>query len=472
MSLTPRPAQEQAIQAILADKRHLCRAQVGAGKTLVGVEAVKRSGAQRVITVAPLNTKSGWQRTFAGQGVELPFQQIKTTSEKGKALVALMEGQPGIFFCGWEVFRRYAMWGAFPIDFAIFDEVHRAQNRKSSTHEAMKSVKAEYQIALSATPWGNHIQGSWAILKSLWPNEYPAFWTFVTKYLTKELNEEAVKQGNKHAYVAGHERVPGSVWESIPSKSDFPSPFTGEPIVHTIEVDLTPAQQKIYNKLENEGVAWLEENFLATGLPAEKYLRLIETTLAVPSIKQDWIRRKDKDTGEWYKEWGDVVYFKDDAKSSKLDALIEVLNDLYAEAPVPVLVFTHSQKLATILTKQLQGKGYNARRFVGGMSPEERQWKLENFGKDFDILVATIPTMAEGVDGLQHVCNVEVWLSVSDNRLLNTQAKGRLSRPGQTKPVQRYVIVARNTVETDRQLPRIQRDEELLDASFTERQAA
>jgi superfamily II DNA or RNA helicase len=465
VSLTPRPAQEQAIQAILADKRHLCRAQVGAGKTLVGVEAVKRSGAQRVITVAPLNTKSGWQRTFAGQGVELPFQQIKTTSEKDKALVALMDGQPGIFFCGWEVFRRYAMWGAFPIDFAIFDEVHRAQNRKSSTHEAMKSVKAEYQLALSATPWGNHIQGSWAILKSLWPNEYPAFWTFVTKYLSKEPDRYS-------KFRVGAEKVPGAVWQSIPSKSDFPSPFTGEPIVHTIEVDLTPAQQKIYDRLEAEGAAWLGENLLATGLPSEKYLRLIETTLAVPSIKQDWIRRKDKDTGEWYKEWGDVVYFKDDAKSSKLDALIEVLNDLYAEAPVPVLVFTHSQKLATILTLQLQGKGYNARRFVGGMSPEERQWKLEAFGKEFDILVATIPTMAEGVDGLQRVCNVEVWLSVSDNPLLNTQAKGRLSRPEQTKPVQRYLILARNTVETNRQLPRIQRNQEELAASFTERQAA
>lgn len=465
-ALTPREAQEEAIQQILRDKHHLCRAQVGAGKTLVGVEAVIRSGAQRVLVVSPINPITGWEKTFARQGSTLPFRRIKTLKETDRTLQDLMNGKPGVYALSWELFRAHAWWNSFPLDFVIYDETHRGQNRKSITHAAMKSVRAEYQVALSATPWGNSVQGSWAILYSLWPEVYPkSFWSFVTQYLTKYADEHS-----KHN--VGAERIPGSVWASVPSKSDFPSPFQEEPIIHEIEVDLTPAQQKVYDRLEKEGVAWLEDNILATQLPSEQYLRLMETTLAVPSIKQDWIRRKDKDTGEWERVWGDVVYFKDDAKSTKADALREVLDDLYAAGPIPVLVFTHSKKMATILTEQLQKRGYRARRFIGGMSSEERQWKLENFGKEFDILIATIATVGEGTDGLQEVCSTEVWLSVSDQLILNDQARGRLSRPGQKKTVNRYIIRARNTIETNRQLPRLAENQMTLDASFTERKAA
>jgi superfamily II DNA or RNA helicase len=473
---TPRPEQEAAIQEVLSSKRHICRAEVGAGKTLIGVEAVIRSGVQTVLLVSPLNPIRGWRKTFERQGSELPFRQIKTLRNEDKDLGALMMGTPGVYAIGWELFRRHAMWKSFPIDFAIFDEVHRGQNRKSSTHEAMKSVRAEYRLNLSATPWGNRIEGSWAILKSTWPEAYPAFWPFVTKYLTKESDQYS-------RFKVGPERVPGTVWSSIPSKSYFPSPYQEEPIVHTVEVDLKPAQRKLYAQLEEEGFVWLEDNPLAVELPSTLYLRLMETTLATPSLRYEWrtvpddpeyeIKRpvRTNEAGVLEEEW-EVVYFEDDAKSTKADAVEEVLADLYAEAPVPVLIFTHSEKFATYFTKRLQKKGFDARRFIGGMSPEEREWKLEGFGKEFDILVATIATVGEGTDGLQEVCQNEIWVSVSDNRMLNEQARGRLSRPGQKNKVNRWMILAKNTVETDRQLPRIEKDSMLLEASFTDRKAA
>jgi hypothetical protein len=73
--------------------------------------------------------------------------------------------------------------------------------------------------------------------------------------------------------------------------------------------------------------------------------------------------------------------------------------------------------------------------------------------------------VAEGVDGLQLQSNTEIWLSVSDNRLLNSQAKGRLSRQGQTKTVQRYLIRAANTIELT-QAGRLATDEALLAESL------
>lgn len=464
--MVPRPEQLAAIEEVLAHKTHLCRGEVGSGKTLVGVEAALRSKAEFILVIAPINTFSGWRKTFIRQSGGAVKPLVIDSSKQGKLnFETLASRVPGAYLIGWERFRMYD-WANMPLDFVICDEVHRQQNRRAGTHASvMTTVKAEYKLALSATPWGNHIQGAWATIRWLWyrndevAGKNDSFWNWVTAYMTASLDEYSGKK------VEG-ERVPGTVWASLPSKSYFPSPFQDEPIIHEIECEMSAFQRKIYDRFEQEAVVWLEDRPLVADLPAIMRLRLREICLAVPSIREDWVRKQDKDTGLWEKVWGEVVYFEDTAKSSKADNIIEVLNDLYAEKPEPVLIFTHSRKFATMLTMRLQAKGFEARQFVGGMSKEERTWKLENFGKEFDIMVASIPTVSEGTDGLQLVSRIEFWVSLDDNRLLNTQAKGRLSRPGQTRPVQRYLFLAKNTVEV-KQLGKLEADQAQLDASFT-----
>lgn len=460
--LTPRPEQEAAIQAILRDRSHICRAEVGAGKTLVGVEAALRSGAKVTLVVSPLNTLSGWRKTFERQsGGKVTVWPINSKKIGKLHFEHLADGIPGVYFIGWERFRMYS-WMEMTPDFIILDELHRASNRKSSTYKSVESTrKSQYKLGLSATPAGNKIEGMWASINWLWWGDKeiaPAFWNWVSKYLRTERDQYVGKR------IVG-ERNPGAVWASLPSKSYFPSPFQEQPIIHEIECELTPFQRKVYDRFEQEGVVWLENNPLIADLPTVQAMRLREICLAVPSIRTIMVKHKDPDTGEEWEEPFEQVYFEDDAQSSKADAVFEVLGDLYAEKPEPVMIFTHSRKFATMLTLRLQEKGYRARQFVGGMSPDEREWKKENFGKEFDIMVSTIPTVGEGTDGLQEVCHIEFWISLTDNRMLNTQAKGRCSRPGQKHTVQRYLFLAKDTVE-QRQIGRLAADQEQLDASF------
>lgn len=462
-AMLPRPEQEEAIQAVLRDKAHICRGEVGAGKTLIGVEAVLRSGVKQALIVAPLNTFSSWKETFERQYFGVTFKQITNTAAGKQTHADLMNGVPGIYFIGWAYFRRFP-WAYSSIEFVIADECHRMQNRKSATAlMADTTIKAEYKLSLSATPAGNRLEGLWQNFHWLWPEETPAYWTWITKYFHSEMQEH---NGKKTKAVLG-ERVPGTVWNTAKSKSYFPSPYQVKPTVHEVRVKMTAAQQKIYDRFEQEAVVWLEENPLIADLPAIQAMRLREITLAVPSIRYVERMVTDEETG--IKELVEVeeVYYEDNAKSSKADAILEVLEDLSAGGPVPVLMLTHSRKFATLLTKRLQAKGYRARQFVGGMSAEERAWKKEAFGHEYEIMVATIGTVGEGTDGLQKVCNIEFWVSVDDNRVLNQQAAGRIPRPGQTKQVQRYYFRADASVET-RQISRLATDEALLNESLQE----
>jgi SNF2 family DNA or RNA helicase len=479
--MVPRPEQESATLEVLAHKAHLCRGETGAGKTLIGVEAVLRSKAKITLVVCPVNTFSSWTKTFQRQsGYTVTPRVIDSKTKAGKlAFEALVLREPGVYLVGWEKFRMYD-WANMPLDFTIIDECHRQQNRRAGTHEAIMTTKhSEYKLALSATPWGNHIQGAWAAIRWLWygrddiVGKNDSFWNWVTMHMTTSLDKYSGKKVEA-------ERTPGTVWASLPSKSYFPSPYQDEPIIHEVVVPLKPAQRKLYDRFEQEAIVWLEEHPLVADLPAVMRVRLREICLAVPSIRFEWQRVPDKELDDekfnwdrwqmeerengWY-AYKEVVYFEEDAYSTKADAMLDKISDLHAGGPVPILIFTHSAKFATMLTMQLQAKGYSALRFIGGMPTEEREWKKENFGIEYDIMVSSIATVGEGTDGLQDVCNIEFWVSLEDNRLLNTQAKGRLSRPGQKKTVQRFMFLAENTVEV-RQAGKLQADQEQLDASF------
>ena len=63
-------------------------------------------------------------------------------------------------------------------------------------------------------------------------------------------------------------------------------------------------------------------------------------------------------------------------------------------------------------------------------------------------LVAVTSAIAEGVDGLQHATRNIVWVSRSDNRILNEQAMKRIHRQGQTRQVRSFDIVALDTYDS------------------------
>lgn len=475
--LVPHEDQERAIQFILENKTVLLKAPTGAGKTLVAVEAALRSEASVVLVICPINTFSGWTRTFESQYGEKANVRIITSKDSGKTAHAdLIAGVPGQYIIGREYFKRFAWLRAKKTGFVVLDEAHCAVNWKSVMWKMLKTAKAPHQLAMSATPAGNKMEGLWALARWLWPQHTPrGFHNWVTEWFETEedpFKTYEIETATGTTTVTGKkvvkEREPGALWKALPAAFKMKSVYTAKPTVHTIEVEISAVQRKHYKDLEEEAITWLEDNPLAIDIPAVLNMRLRQICLAVPSVRQDWVKRKDKETGLWVDTWGDVVWFEEDAKSTKIDAVVEILSDLQAgEEPEPVVIFTDSRIFAQILTLRLQKKKFNARQFIGGMSAYERQWKMENFGVEFDVLVCTIPTVAEGVDGLQHKSNHAIWCNVSWNQLLNVQADGRLNRQGQTKTVQNYFIVAKNTVET-RMLGKLKSTQQLLDDGYGE----
>lgn len=489
MTFTLRADQRADVDRFLAEPTQagLNASVVGTGKTAVSVQSILESGARSALIVAPLNTLDGWQRAFRLQGDrDLVFLSAKHPER----MVPLMRGEAGVRFIGWEWARSMNLDNA-PVDFTVLDEVHRAQLRTSTNKQTDSNRLAMglalgtrdrggWAMGLSATPFGNKVAGAFGICHALWGERkdlaYHAFWPFVDKYLGKTRGAWSVEP-NEVEYSPGliartmplywrHEQgVPCCRFHPRGVQEDLPPR-----VMHRVTVPLTPSQRKLYDQLEAEMFAWVEEHDVpidTQGFPMVLSTRLRQICLAqpTPELKQ---RIKDRETGEME----DYVQMRFDVgcKSSKIEALREIISDL--PDGERVVVFTHSAGIipavVAALDRQL-GRG-SAFGWHGGVRFADRQRAKEDFiaGGRVQVIVAQVNAIGEGIDGLQRNCATEVWLSLSSSGIVNVQARGRLSRTGQDRVVNVYSIEADNTIEA-RQLDRLERQATNMHAALTGR---
>lgn len=449
----------------------LMAGDTGVGKTLMSAEVIKGIDAQVVLIIAPLNTLKGWQSTLHDQGILLRFVQI--TSSTKEEFARLRNREPGIYFIGREYFalsgtdlkptkkkvkgkvvlddegkpvmtkgrKKLWSWDTVRPDITIYDEVQAVSNRYSQGFTALRQIKTGYRLAASATPQGNKFEGIWPVCRWLWPTTInpKTGLLYVDNAKTRWIAEWCEQKRNIFAFsgfeVAG-EREPGAFVSSLPCFIRMEAVRT--PVqVRKVYVTLTPKQRAIYDEMERDMLAWLDQHPLVADFPIVKRTRLRQITLAEPTMVLDGVN----DEGE--PEYR--VDFADDCESAKLDALQKVIDKHHPGEPI--LIATDSQKFARVVAERL---GPLAREWSGKVSQKQREEIKAEFGKSVRFIVAVIPALAEGTDGLQRACNVEVWLSESVNGMHNTQFEGRLNRRGQAKElIYQYKIMARGTDDDD-----------------------
>lgn len=392
---------------------------MGTGKTLMGVESAIRLKAKTILIIGPLNTYWGWWDTIQRQtDYASSISKIDSTKSGQEAHANLALGKEGWYFIGREYFRTKD-WSKIVPDMVLVDECHFAQNRKSKSFKTLMTLKAGFKLSMSGTPYGNTFDGAWAVTRWLWPNKIPkGFWNWAQDWA-----KTAYSPFSKYEIVG--ELNPGAFAKSLPCYIRLEPNHNLEVITEIRYVDLLPAQKKIYDKFEKDLVVWLKDNPMIAEVPIAARIRLRQITLAVPSIN----------------ELGEVI-FEEDAKSTKFQALKEIIEDNPNE---PMLLLTDSQKYASLVATRLGDKAFE---WSGKANQSQREEGKQKFLKGkIKYIVAVIPAIAEGVDGLQDVCSTVVWLSHSDSNLMNQQVLDRIRRRGQKEVVKVYDIVARDTYD-------------------------
>lgn len=407
---------------------------MGTGKTLMSVEVAKKIGAKTVLIIGPLNTYWGWWDTIQRQNnYEATIKKIDSTKAGLSTMRSFRLGEAGWYFIGREYFRTKD-WTKTKVDLVLVDECHFAQNRASKSFKVLKTLNADWKISMSGTPSGNRFEGFWAVSRFLWKDTNivdKSFWKWVEKYARTAYSPFAGVE------ITG-EKVAGAFVKSLPCYVRLEPNHNLEVVEETRYVDLAPAQRKVYDKFERDLVVFLEGNPMVAEVPIAARIRLRQITLAVPTIVDD------------------EITFADDAVSTKYKALQEIIDDNPDDA---MLILTDSQKYARIVARRLGDKAFE---WSGQATQAQREIAKQAFlNKELKYIVAVIPAIAEGVDGLQNVCSTIVWLSHSDSNILNQQVVERIRRRGQKDVVKIYDIVARDTYDEGQLSTLLQRQIEM-----------
>jgi superfamily II DNA or RNA helicase len=464
VKLTPTPEQQSAIEVIASDKSTgaIVGAEIGAGKTLITVEAGLERFATRWLIVAPLAVFENWRDTVAGQtnglGSVRACGKKKYAGVPTKELVAnledFMSGKPGFYFMGREFWiaqdwhtvevagrkkrqQKHAYKKA-GVDVLVFDEAHFGSSRTSKGYKTFMYHPAEYKMAVTGTFFGNDFANAWTLPNAIWGKQVTdTFALWRARYASTEYSHFTYDK----LAVTG-EKEPGEWVKTLPNYIYLPG-HKGEVITEEHFVDLHPSQRKMYDGLdENYAAKALSGEWLLADLAVTARTRMRQAALADIDVREKFIRKDGLLVAK------DDVFFPLDGKSAKYDEFLRLLRD-HDEQVVATLDFA---KAGPTFVHWLKRDGISAALWAGAqLTPDEErmQAKASFLAGDTRVLIGVPAAMGTGVDGLQKVCRRMNILSETQNGVERQQLIGRLDRKGQERPVYVVNIHARDTIDVD-----------------------
>lgn len=450
INIRPTGAQEREINrtatAIRGGGGALLAWEPGCGKTYGAIwTAQKLDAARRVIVVCPKRVIPSWQasiKAITGQEARV----LSRTTKAGRANIEnMLNGEDGWWVINFELLvslgkavdagkRPYVSFSKRSFDMVVVDEVHRIANHRTQSFRAVKALKSRRRLGLSGTPAGNKPVNIYGVLKFLNPNSVDrSFYRFADEFFVSELNPFAA---SPYARIYGGEKTPGALRDSV---GDNWSTMRGSEVfgdlppvnVQRVTCGMRREQRRMYREFVDHRLAVMDGGANIASSAAVLDGRLRQITLGPLKIV------------------GDSVEFEERG-SSKIDATLDILSDLPPDEKV--ILWCHSRKFMTPLRKRLADAGYQSVELSSDYRDEWRQF-LEPDGPS--VLCAVIAAAAEGIDGLQDVCNTEIWLSEDNSVILNLQASARLNRKGQVKRVNRFLLQCENTVDVTAVEPRL-----------------
>lgn len=447
--LTPRPYQTEAIQRVLRQS-YLLLDDCGLGKTLTAIEAAKLllDGSKKpVLIVIPKRIKLQWVARLQQQGVQAAsillldakglypatFEKYPTkTALKRAGLPAehTFKAEQGcIVLAHYEAVVKYCetlqqtLWGLI-----VADEAHKLRNRKAQRTVALKALKAERKLAMTATPYDRNPADVWSLLQWVRPDFFRSYWRFFDAHVAcKEVRvapyrnpatgtwENTVKTpvGMKHPATFAAllnqfslRRTKADVRPDMPAK-----------LIEYVDVEMDSDQARIYAKIADSDDLEVE---------------LTEDVTTVIPIVLTYILRLIQATT-------DPTLLGVQASSAKLDWVLEWVE---ANANEPVIIFTRFRdtaiKLAGLLSDKLERT--DVLLITGGSSAPAQE--AVDAAK---LIVGTTAAMGEGLD-LPHI-DTAIFLDCEWSSILMQQAVDRIYRINITNAKRVIYLRAKDTYD-------------------------
>ena len=397
---------------------------MGLGKTLQMLAMVLRAHERGeltdpVLVVAPTSVLSTWRSEAARFAPSLRTVVVDRTRNKaGRGLEATIEGAQ-LVITSYAVARidevtfRSRPWGA-----VVLDEAQFVKNHQAKTYQAVRRLSARAKFAITGTPLENSLMDLWSLLSIVAPGLHPR------PALFKERWAKPIESGRDPELLATLRRrirplmlrrTKEAVATELPPKME-----------QVLSVDLHPRHQAIYDRhlqRERQRLLGLIDDVNGNRIAILRALTVLRQMSLDPALVDE--------------------AYAGAAPSAKVDALVEQLGEL-AEEGHRALVFSQFTGFLGIVRARLEDEGI-AYEYLDG-STRNRAERIASF-REGSAPVFLISLKAGGfgltLTEADYVFVLDPWW----NPAAEAQAIDRTHRIGQTRPVNVYRMVSRDTIE-------------------------
>jgi len=295
-------------------------------------------------------------------------------------------------------------------DFVAVDEAHALKNHSSKRSKNVKQLKSGFRMALTGTPMDGRLEELHSVIDFVMPGLLESRTRFLQKYAVCDFygkvkaykNIDEVRERLAPYFIR---RLKKDVLSELPDK-----------IYENRSVVLSPAERKVYEALADKGHEVTED--------AEAFTCVLRC-----------------------KQYCDHPQLIDETqKSSKLEALREILEEVIIENEHKVLVFSQFKQMLNLLVPLFDEMGLKYLRIDGDVDKRERAKMQEQFNTshDIDIMVGT-EAMSTGLN----FTSADYVINYDDNwaPAYMAQRADRAHRIGQKSVVTVVNFIVRDTIE-------------------------
>ncbi len=424
-----RPYQQDGVQWLVRRMRAsvgaLLADDMGLGKTVEVIAALTRLQQDNQLTgpvliAAPLSVVGNWEKEFARFNREIVVgSHLGTNRRQGSELVGWASSQQAVLTTydvllrDVESLRQVAWLGV------VADEAQQLKNPGTKRARAMRSIEANWRVALTGTPVENRLGDLWAELEFLNPGYLGSVRDFRQRFERGGENALANLKRLLTPFVLRRMKTDPTVMPDLPDKVEIRE--------WTL---LTPEQIGLYQ-------AVVDNLFREVSGTMTRMARRGAIVAALTHLKQI------ADHPALYLHEAGALK----SRSGKLDRLEELVGEIL-ESDERVVVFTQYVAWLHLLAPYLRRRfRVPVSTFHGGLTKAERDNVLNQFALKSGppILLASLKAGGVGLNlaSAQHVIHYDRWW----NPATEDQATDRVWRMGQTELVTVHKFVTRGTVE-------------------------
>ena len=371
------------------------------------------------LIVTPASLVYNWREEFSNFAPNLTVSLIAGNQSERKELIENYKNSD-VIVTSYDLLKRdIDQYEGKNFSVQVIDEAQYIKNHTTAAAKSVKLISARTKFALTGTPIENRLSELWSIFDYLMPGflySYDNFKKELETPIAQNKDEDATLKLKRMVSPFILRRLKGDVLKDLPDKleENYYAVMEGE-------------QQKLYDgqvvKMRQTLQSTSDDNFKKNKIQVLAELTKIRQICCDPSL-----------------------LFEDfNGSSSKREVCMQLIENA-VEGEHKVLLFSQFTSMLALLENDLTAHGIAYYKITGETDKEKRLELVQQFNSDtVPVFLISLKAGGTGLNltGADIVIHYDPWWNVA----AQNQATDRAHRIGQTKTVNVYRLIVKNSIE-------------------------